>query len=87
MAIISTYPTVFPEANDILLGTEKNATLRNPTKNFLVNDLARFIINTFNGKSLTLPLFLDTTDPITGIKYSELKDSIISHFMISGGNR
>ena len=35
MAIIYTYPTVFPEADDILLGTEKNATLRNPTKNFL----------------------------------------------------
>ena len=29
MAIIYTYNTVIPEANDILLGTEKNATLRN----------------------------------------------------------
>ena len=87
MAIISTYPTVFPEANDILLGTEKNATLRNPTKNFLVNDLARFIINTFNGTSLKLPLFFDTTDPITGITYSELKDSIISQDAFPGGSQ
>ena len=44
MAIIYTYPTVFPQANDILLGTEKDASLRNPTKNFLVSDLSKFII-------------------------------------------
>ena len=85
MAIIYTYPTVFPEANDILLGTEKNATLRNPTKNFLVSDLARYIINTFNGTTLKIPLFFDTTDPITGITYSELKDSIISQDAYPGG--
>ena len=85
MAIIYTYPTVFPEANDILLGTEKNATLRNPTKNFLVSDLARYIINTFNGTTLTIPLFFDTTDPITGVTYSELKDSIISQDAFPGG--
>ena len=87
MAIIYTYPTVFPEANDILLGTEKNATLRNPTKNFLVSDLARYIINTFNGTTLKLPLFFDTTDPITGITYSELKDSIISQDAFPGGSQ
>ena len=87
MAIIYTYPTVFPEANDILLGTEKNATLRNPTKNFLVSDLARYIINTFNGTSLKIPVFLDTTDPITGITYSELKDSIISQDALPGGSQ
>jgi hypothetical protein len=87
MAIIYTYPTVFPEANDILLGTEKNATLRNPTKNFLVSDLARYIINTFNGTSLKIPVFLDTTDPITGITYSELKDSIISQDAVPGGSQ
>ena len=86
MAIIYTYPTVFPEANDILLGTEKNATLRNPTKNFLVSDLARYIINTFNGTTLKIPLFFDTTDPITGITYSELKDSIISQDAFPGGS-
>jgi hypothetical protein len=87
MAIIYTYPTVFPEANDILLGTEKNATLRNPTKNFLVSDLARYIINTFNGTTLKIPLFFDTTDPITGITYSELKDSIISQDAFPGGSQ
>ena len=87
MAIIYTYPTVFPEANDILLGTEKNATLRNPTKNFLVSDLARYIINTFSGTSLTLPLFFTTTDPITGVTYSELKDSIISQDAFPGGTQ
>ena len=85
MAIIYTYPTVFPEANDILLGTEKNATLRNPTKNFLVSDLARYIVNTFSGTSLTIPLFFTTTDPITGVTYSELKDSIISQDAYPGG--
>ena len=87
MAIIYTYPTVFPEATDILLGTEKNATLRNPTKNFLVSDLARYIINTFNGTTLKIPLFFDTTDPITGITYSELKDSIISQDAFPGGSQ
>ena len=34
MAIIYTYPTVIPEANDILLGTEVGATLRTPNKEF-----------------------------------------------------
>ena len=77
MAIIYTYPTVFPEANDILLGTEKDATLRNPTKNFLVKDLAAYIITSFGGTSLDVPIFIDVTDPSTGITTTELTDSIM----------
>tara|TARA_R110002167_G_scaffold276336_1_gene482309 strand:+ start:947 stop:1522 length:576 start_codon:yes stop_codon:yes gene_type:complete len=78
MAIIYTYPTVFPEATDILLGTEKNASLRQPTKNFLVSDIAKYIITTFGGTSLTLPLFFDVQDPVTGRIDTALRDSIIS---------
>ena len=63
MAIIYTYNTVLPALDDILLGTEKDATLRNPTKNFKVSDLAKFIIDSVNGTNLTVPLFFDVTDP------------------------
>ena len=87
MAIIYTYPTVFPQANDILLGTEKDASLRNPTKNFLVSDLAKYIITTFNGTSKTIPVFLDVTDPVTGQTHSELRDSIISQDAVPGGTQ
>tara|TARA_R100001086_G_C11819747_1_gene253774 strand:- start:64 stop:651 length:588 start_codon:yes stop_codon:yes gene_type:complete len=85
MAIIYTYPTVFPEANDILLGTEKDATLRNPTKNFLVKDLAAYIITSFGGTSLDVPIFIDVTDPSTGITTTELTDSIMSQDASPGG--
>jgi len=79
MAIIYTYNTALPALDDILLGTEKDATLRNPTKNFKIGDLAKFIIDTgLNGTSLTLPLFFDVTDPITGLTQTTLVDSIIT---------
>ena len=85
MAIIYTYPTVFPEANDILLGTEKDATLRNPTKNFLVKDLASYIITSFGGTSLDVPIFIDVTDPSTGLTTTQLTDSIMSQNASPGG--
>jgi len=78
MAIIYTYDTVIPEANDILLGTEKNATLRNPTKNFNIGEIAKFIIDSVNGTTLTVPLFFDVTDPITGLVQTTLVDSILT---------
>ena len=78
MAIIYTYNTVIPEANDILLGTEKNATLRNPTKNFNIGEIAKFIIDSVNGTNLTIPLFFDVTDPITGLVQTTLVDSIMT---------
>ena len=62
MAIIYTYNVALPESSDILLGTEKSATLRNPTKNFRVGDLAKFIIDSVSGTNLTLPLFFDVFD-------------------------
>ncbi len=86
MAIIYTYDTTFPESDDLLLGTERNATLRQPTKNFKVADLAKFIINTFNGTDLAIPLFFDITDPVTGRVDTELKDSILSQNAYPGGN-
>ena len=86
MAIIYTYPTVVPEASDILLGTEVGATLRNPTKNFKIGDIADFIIDTLNGTSLKLPLFFDVTDPVTGVVRTTLVDSIISQNANPGGN-
>jgi hypothetical protein len=78
MAIIYTYPTVVPEESDILLGTEKNATLRNPTKNFEISEIAKFIIDSVDGTSLDIPLFFDVTDPITGLTQTTLVDSIMS---------
>ena len=85
MAIIYTYDTVIPEANDILLGTEKNATLRNPTKNFNIGEIAKFIIDSVNGTTLTVPLFFDVTDPITGIVQTTLVDSILTQNANPGG--
>ena len=87
MAIIYTYPTVFPEADDILLGTEKNATLRNPTKNFKVSDLASYIITTFGGTNLKVPLFFDVTDPLTGKVTTQLRDTIITQDAYPGGSQ
>ena len=85
MAIIYTYNTVIPEANDILLGTEKNATLRNPTKNFNIGEIAKFIIDSVNGTTLTVPLFFDVTDPITGLVQTTLVDSILTQNANPGG--
>jgi hypothetical protein len=78
MAIIYTYNTALPALDDILLGTEKDATLRNPTKNFKISDLAKFIIDTVSGTNLTIPLFFDVTDPITGLVQTTLVDSIMT---------
>jgi|TARA_B110000503_G_scaffold39086_1_gene64349 hypothetical protein len=78
MAIIYTYNVALPESSDILLGTEKSATLRNPTKNFRIGDLAKFIIDSVNGTSLTLPLFFDVTDVVTGLTQTTLVDSIMT---------
>ena len=85
MAIIYTYNTVLPALDDILLGTEKDATLRNPTKNFKVSDLAKFIIDSVNGTNLTVPLFFDVTDPITGLTSTTLVDSILTQDANPGG--
>jgi len=78
MAIIYTYPTVIPEASDILLGTEQDATLRTPTKNFKIDEIAKFIIDSISGTSLDVPLFFDVTDPVTGLVQTTLVDSIMS---------
>lgn len=78
MAIIYTYPTVIPEASDILLGTEQDATLRTPTKNFKIDEIAKFIIDSVSGTSLDIPLFFDVTDPVTGLVQTTLVDSIMS---------
>ena len=78
MAIIYTYNTVLPGASDILLGTEVGATLRNPTKNFNIGDIARFIIDSVNGTTLTLPLFFDITNAATGLTQTTLVDSILT---------
>jgi len=85
MAIIYTYNTVLPALDDILLGTEKDATLRNPTKNFKVSDLAKFIIDSVNGTNLTVPLFFDVADPITGLTSTTLVDSILTQDANPGG--
>ncbi len=85
MAIIYTYNTVIPESDDILLGTEKNASLRNPTKNFKISEIAKFIIDSVNGTSLTLPLFFDVTDPVTGVVSTTLVDSIMKQNANPGG--
>ena len=85
MAIIYTYNTVLPALDDILLGTEKDATLRNPTKNFKISDLAKFIIDSVNGTNLAVPLFFDVTDPITGLTSTTLVDSILTQDANPGG--
>ena len=78
MAIIYTYNTALPALDDILLGTEKDATLRNPTKNFKISDLAKFIIDSQTGNSLSVPLFFDVADPATGLVQTTLVDSIMT---------
>ena len=78
MAIIYTYNTVLPGASDILLGTEVGATLRNPTKNFNIGEIAKFIIDSVNGTTLTLPLFFDITNAATGLTQTTLVDSIMT---------
>ena len=78
MAIIYTYNEAIPQANDLIIGTERDATLRNPTKNFSIGQLAKFIIDTTTGTSLTLPLFFDVTDPQTGLTQTTLVDSIMT---------
>ena len=85
MAIIYTYNVALPESSDILLGTEKSATLRNPTKNFRVGDLAKFIIDSVSGTNLTLPLFFDVFDPATGLTQTTLVDSIMTQNANPGG--
>ena len=87
MAIIYTYNTALPALDDILLGTEKDATLRNPTKNFKISDLAKFIIDSVNGTSLTIPLFFDVTDPLTGLTQTSLIDSIMTQDVNPNGTK
>mgnify|MGYP003632343545 CR=1 FL=1 len=78
MAIIYTYNTVLPESSDILLGTEINANLRNPTKNFNIGEIAKFIIDSTNGTNLNVPLFFDVVNPGTGLNQTTLVDSIMT---------
>jgi len=84
MAIIYTYPIATPQASDILLGTEKDATLRNPTKNFLVSDIADYIISTFGGTNLQVPIFLDELRP-DGTTVTTLTNSIMKQDASPGG--
>ena len=85
MAIIYTYNTAIPESDDILLGTEKSPTLRNPTKNFKISEIAKFIIDSTNGTNLTVPLFFDVADPVTGVVSTTLTDSILKQNANPGG--
>tara|TARA_B100000780_G_scaffold39804_1_gene24738 strand:+ start:25 stop:615 length:591 start_codon:yes stop_codon:yes gene_type:complete len=85
MAIIYTYNTAIPESDDILLGTERSPTLRNPTKNFKISEIAKFIIDSTNGTNLTVPLFFDVADPITGVVSTTLTDSILKQNANPGG--
>ena len=78
MAIIYTYNTVLPASSDILLGTETDATLRNPTKNFNIGEIAKFIIDSTGGTSLNVPLFFDVVNPGTGLNQTTLVDSIMT---------
>ena len=85
MAIIYTYPTVLPAASDILLGTEVGATLRNPTKNFKIGDIAAFVIDSIAGTTLTLPIFFDVTNA-AGVTSTTLVDSIMTQDANPAGN-
>ena len=85
MAIIYTYNTAIPESDDILLGTERSPTLRNPTKNFKLSEIAKFIIDSTNGTNLTVPLFFDVADPVTGVVSTTLVDSIMTQNANPGG--
>jgi len=78
MAIIYTYNTVLPESSDILLGTEINANLRNPTKNFNIGEIAKFIIDSTDGTNLNVPLFFYFVNPGTGLNQTTLVDSIMT---------
>ena len=84
MAIIYTYNTAIPESDDILLGTERSPTLRNPTKNFKISEIAKFIIDSTTGTSLSIPIFFDVTDPSTGLTQTTLVNSIMTQDVIGG---
>tara|TARA_R100001369_G_C3306817_1_gene166670 strand:- start:812 stop:1399 length:588 start_codon:yes stop_codon:yes gene_type:complete len=84
MAILYTYNTALPSADDLLLGTEKNATLRNPTKNFRLSDIAAFVITSFGGTNLRLPIFFNVTDGAGNVT-TVLRDSIMSQDANPGG--
>lgn len=84
MAILYTYNTALPSGDDLILGTEKNATLRNPTKNFRLSDIAAYVITSFGGTNLRLPIFFNVTDAAGNVN-TTLADSIMSQNANPGG--
>jgi hypothetical protein len=77
MAIIYSYPTTPPLGTDLLIGT-RTSSAKNPTRNFSVNQLANYIIDNIGGTTLTVPIFFDVTDPLTGLTQTTLVDSILT---------
>ena len=83
MAIIYSYPTTPPLGTDLLIGT-RTSTAKNPTRNFSVNQLASYIIDNIGGTTLTIPIFFDVVEPVTGAITSTLVDSILTQDVIGG---
>ena len=83
MAIIYSYPTTPPLGTDLLIGT-RTSTAKNPTRNFSVNQLASYIIDNIGGTTLTIPIFFDVVEPVTGTITSTLVDSILTQDVIGG---
>ena len=77
MAIIYSYPTTPPLGTDLLVGTRASAP-KNPTRNFSVDQLSRYIIDNLGGTTLSVPLFFDVVNPVTGIVETTLVDSIMT---------
>ena len=77
MAIIYSYPTTPPLGTDLLIGT-RTSSAKNPTRNFSVNQLANYIIDNIGGTTLTVPIFFDVVNPLTGVIQTTLVDSIMT---------
>jgi len=85
MAIIYSYPTTPPLGTDLLIGT-RTSTAKNPTRNFSVDQLARYIIDNIGGTSLSIPLFFDVINPLTQVPETTLVDSIMTQNANPAGN-
>ena len=69
---------------DLLIGT-RTSTAKNPTRNFSVDQLARYIIDNIGGTTLSVPLFFDVINPLTQVPETTLVDSIMTQNANPGG--
>ena len=74
MAIIYTYPTVTPTADDLILGTDVNQADK-PTKNFTIQSIVDIVSGGAAGLGAVLAISNDAADPTTGTNQSAINFS------------